>query len=32
VAVPVATAWLVVSLRLGRQAQALQDELKPNAP
>ena len=32
VAVPVATAWLMVSLRLGRQAQALQDELKPNAP
>ncbi|WP_374591515.1 NTP/NDP exchange transporter [Aquabacterium sp.] len=32
VAVPVAAAWLVVSLRLGRQAQALQGELKPNAP
>lgn len=31
-AVPVAAAWLVVSLRLGRQAQALQSELKPSAP
>jgi len=32
VAVPVAAAWLVVSLRLGRQAQALQGEIKPSAP